>query len=202
MLGQLILAVRRAGLHGRTPDGNRRNWAASGSGWSWRRRGLMACGEAAVSEPPPEPTSAAATDVSGFPAGETRPAPDFTLEAYQGGDLLGGDTVQFSQILAAGKPVVLNFWAAQCPPCRVEMPDLDHAYQAASDRILMVGSGRRTAHQPRLARRGAGAGRGTRRNLSCRNHVGRHGDAAIPGSGHAHDHVHNVAVPDHPPVDG
>ena len=100
---------------------------------------LTACGEAAVSEPESAPTAAATTDVFGFPAGETRPAPDFTFETYQGADLIGGDTVQFSQVLAAGKPVVLNFWAAQCPPCRVEMPELDHAYQAASDRVLMVG---------------------------------------------------------------
>ena len=100
---------------------------------------LTACGEAAVSEPESASTAAATADVFGFPAGETRPAPDFTFETYQGADLIGGDTVQFSQVLAAGKPVVLNFWAAQCPPCRVEMPELDHAYQAASDRVLMVG---------------------------------------------------------------
>lgn len=100
---------------------------------------LAACGEATASEPTPAPTTAASTDVSGFPAGESRPAPDFTFETYQGADLVGGDTVQFSQIMAAGKPVVLNFWAAQCPPCRVEMPDLDHAWQAASDRVLMIG---------------------------------------------------------------
>ncbi len=100
---------------------------------------LTACGETAVSESTPAPTTAASTDVSGFPAGEARPAPDFSFEAYQGADLVGGETVQFSQILAAGKPVVLNFWAAQCPPCRVEMPEFDHAWQAARDRVLLVG---------------------------------------------------------------
>ena len=100
---------------------------------------FAACGEAAVSETAPEPTTAATTDVSGFPAGESRPAPDFIFEAYQGADLVGGETVQFSQILAAGKPVVLNFWAAQCPPCRAEMPEFDHAWQAAKDRVLLVG---------------------------------------------------------------
>ncbi len=100
---------------------------------------LTACGEAMGSETTPAPTAAATTDASGFPAGETRPAPDFTFETYQGADLVGGETVQFSQILAAGKPVVLNFWAAQCPPCRVEMPEFDHAWQAARDRVLLVG---------------------------------------------------------------
>ena len=100
---------------------------------------LTACGETAVSESTPAPTAAASTDVSGFPAGEARPAADFAFEAYQGADLVGGETVQFSQIIAAGKPVVLNFWAAQCPPCRVEMPEFDHAWQAARDRVLLVG---------------------------------------------------------------
>lgn len=100
---------------------------------------LTACGETAVSESTPAPTTAASTDVSGFPAGEARPAPDFAFETYQGADLVGGETVQFSQIIAAGKPVVLNFWAAQCPPCRVEMPEFDHAWQAARDRVLLVG---------------------------------------------------------------
>ena len=100
---------------------------------------LTACGETAVSESTPAPTTAASTDVSGFPAGEARPAPDFSFEAYQGADLVGGETVQFSQIIAAGKPVVLNFWAAQCPPCRVEMPEFDHAWQAVRDRVLLVG---------------------------------------------------------------
>lgn len=98
-----------------------------------------ACGEPAVTESTPAPAAEAGTDVSGFPAGESRPAPDFTFETYQGADLVGGETVQFSQILAAGKPVVLNFWAAQCPPCRVEMPEFDHAWQAAKDRVLLVG---------------------------------------------------------------
>lgn len=118
----------------RSQVGRRRVVAGIGVGMLF-----AACGEAAVSETTPAATTAATTDVSSFPAGEARPAPDFTFEAYQGADLVGGKTVQFSQILAAGKPVVLNFWAAQCPPCRVEMPEFDHAWQAARDRVLLVG---------------------------------------------------------------
>lgn len=31
--------------------------------------------------------------------------------------------------------MVLNFWAGQCPPCRVEMPDL----QAVYEEIMLIG---------------------------------------------------------------
>lgn len=39
-----------------------------------------------------------------------------------------------------GKPVVLNFWASWCPPCRGEMPEFDKVYADMGDRVhfLMV----------------------------------------------------------------
>ena len=32
-----------------------------------------------------------------------------------------------------GKPVVINFWATWCPPCKQEMPAFDKAYQERGD---------------------------------------------------------------------
>jgi thiol-disulfide isomerase/thioredoxin len=41
---------------------------------------------------------------------------------------LGGKKVPLDTLLAKG-PVVLNFWATWCGPCRVEMPHLQKIYQ-------------------------------------------------------------------------
>ena len=64
---------------------------------------------------------------------------DFQIVAYQGGEELGGDSIALSAVLAQGKPVVLNFWAGLCPPCRAEMPEFQEVYDEFRDRIIMVG---------------------------------------------------------------
>lgn len=37
-----------------------------------------------------------------------------------------------------GKVVVMNLWASWCPPCRAEMPDLQHLYQSFGSRDVVV----------------------------------------------------------------
>ncbi len=53
--------------------------------------------------------------------------------------MLGGEEVDFSAVVGHGKPVVLNFWAGLCPPCRLEMPDLQEVHEEFGDQIVLVG---------------------------------------------------------------
>jgi len=66
-------------------------------------------------------------------------APDFYFEAYQGEKELGGRELHLSDVVALGKPIILNFWAAQCPPCQVEMPEFQEYYDKHRKKVLMLG---------------------------------------------------------------
>ena len=64
-------------------------------------------------------------------------AKDFSFTLYQGEQELGGEKLNLAEL--RGKPVVLNFWAGLCPPCRAEMPDLQRFYEESQDEIVMLG---------------------------------------------------------------
>jgi peroxiredoxin len=57
-------------------------------------------------------------------------APDFTLATTD------GDAIQLSAL--QGRPVVVNFWATWCPPCRAEMPELEALWQRFGQGSVMV----------------------------------------------------------------
>jgi thiol-disulfide isomerase/thioredoxin len=65
-------------------------------------------------------------------------APDFTIEPLQGQEVLGGNVAQFSQVLARGKPVVLNFFAGNCPPCRAELPSFQRVADDYAGRVIFL----------------------------------------------------------------
>lgn len=65
-------------------------------------------------------------------APQRRPAPGFTLPRLAGGQL------RLQEL--RGRPVVLNFWASWCVPCRAEAPNLERAWQTYRARdVVLVG---------------------------------------------------------------
>ena len=60
------------------------------------------------------------------------PLPDDTFE-----HLSGEGTASFADY--RGTPLVVNVWAAWCPPCQQEMPAFEQVHQAMGDRVRFVG---------------------------------------------------------------
>ncbi|MCL4301545.1 MAG: TlpA family protein disulfide reductase [Anaerolineae bacterium] len=75
--------------------------------------------------PGTNPPDAEPTATPGQPA-----APDFSLKT------LDGRQISLSQF--RGKPVLINFWASWCAPCRLEMPELKRVYEVRQDEGLVV----------------------------------------------------------------
>lgn len=69
---------------------------------------------------------------------EKEMAADFPIIVSQGQDALGGDNVAMASLVGE-KPVVLNFWAAECPPCRAELPEFQSFHEEYGDRVLVLG---------------------------------------------------------------
>jgi cytochrome c biogenesis protein CcmG/thiol:disulfide interchange protein DsbE len=71
------------------------------------------------------PAGTAASPVVG------NPAPNIVVQSY-GGSRVSLDSMQ-------GEPVVLNFWASWCAPCRQEAPALDSAAHRLAGRVHFLG---------------------------------------------------------------
>ena len=57
-------------------------------------------------------------------------APDFTVFDANGAE------VRLSELF--GKPIVVNFWASWCPPCKSEMPEFNKVYEEMGADILFM----------------------------------------------------------------
>lgn len=73
-----------------------------------------------------ESSEGASTD-DGSTESDTTPAPDFQMTSLDGKEL--------SLSSLKGKPIVLNFWASTCGPCKSEMPEFQNAFENYGEQI-------------------------------------------------------------------
>jgi len=106
--------------------------------------GLAAC----TGSTSPSLDPALRTALADFPAGVGRGYPAAVVESAAAGAEPGAPAPDFALALTdgrhlrlsdlQGRPVVINFWATWCGPCRIEMPELLHAAEADPELVLLA----------------------------------------------------------------
>lgn len=76
------------------------------------------------------------------PAGQT--APDLTIHSLQ-----DGREIRLADL--RGRPIVLNFWASWCVPCRQEAPVLNEAARRYDGKVVFLGADIKDTEQPARA---------------------------------------------------
>ena len=85
-----------------------------------------------VTTPPATTTTPPTATIPAIPTGVSigNLAPDFELKT------LTGENITLSSL--RGKPVLLNFWATWCPPCKAEMPFLQQINDTWKPKGLVI----------------------------------------------------------------
>ncbi len=65
--------------------------------------------------------------------------PDLVISVSQGAEVIGEGDVTLAELVDGGKPVVVNFWAALCAPCRLEIPEFQRVHDARADAVTILG---------------------------------------------------------------
>ncbi|HVB65858.1 MAG TPA: TlpA disulfide reductase family protein [Nitrolancea sp.] len=76
---------------------------------------------------------------SGFGGKKLPKATDFNIGSYTTANVLPDGESSFSHVLALKKPIVLNFWGGDCPPCRQEMPDFQKVADQYQGQVIFLG---------------------------------------------------------------
>ena len=110
---------------------------------------VSACTSSPTPEPDtpiPAPTAETSQPATSMPSPTEDAAPlmlslpkDFPIETYPGEEFAAGTDLALSHFFSNGNPVILNFWAGLCPPCRAEMPDFQEFHEQNKDRVTLVG---------------------------------------------------------------
>ena len=64
-------------------------------------------------------------------------ADSYSINLYNNNRRFDNDILEISSL--KGRPIIINFWAAMCPPCRAEMPELQNFYNLYQGKVTIVG---------------------------------------------------------------